>query len=236
MNCIIIDDDILICTILEEFIQRTNGIQLKNTFHNPLEAINNIENFNEIDVIFLDMEMPEMSGLEFLRSLIYSPHIIFISSNRNYAIDAFDSNAIDFLLKPIEYSRFLKAVQKVKEKIKEDTSKLKTESNNTFLFKKKNTYFKVMQQEIIWIEAHDNYTKVITCDNTFLTNNTLKSLEDTLPASTFIRTHRSFIINKSYLSRIEENTIYLAYNEKTSAIPLSKMYKDTIFNSTISFK
>ena len=236
MNCIIIDDDIVICTILEDFITRTSGLQLKNIFHDPISAINNIKNFKEIDVIFLDMEMPNMSGLEFLSTLIYAPKVIFISSNKEYAIDAFDYNAIDFLLKPIEYPRFVKAIQKIKEKNQEDSSRVKTNDQNIFFFKKKNTYYKVLQDEIIWIEAHDNYTKIITCNNTFLTNNTLKSYEDSLPESTFIRTHRSYIINKSYLSKIEENTLFLEYDKKISAIPLSKMYKDIIFNSSFSFK
>lgn len=236
MNCIIIDDDILICTILEDFIARTEGLVLKKTFKNPLDAINTIENFKEIDLIFLDMEMPEMTGLEFIKTLIHAPKIIFISSNKDYAIDAFDNNAIDFLLKPIEYPRFLKAIQKVKTTIQEDSSKLNHVDSNIYFFKKKNTYYKVLQDEIIWIEAHDNYTKVITGNNTFLTNNTLKSYEDTLPESIFIRTHRSYIINKNYLSKIEDNTLYMEYDKKISAIPLSKMYKDVIFNSNFSFK
>lgn len=236
MNCIIIDDDTITCSILEEFIQRTKGINHKHTFRNPIEALNSIENFSSIDFIFLDMEMPEMSGLDFLKSLLVVPPIIFISSNKNYALDAFEFNAIDFLLKPIEYPRFLKGIQKIKESIKDQSSKLNEASNNTFFFKKKNTYFKVSENDIVWLEAHDNYTKVITRDNSFLINNTLKSFEESLPSTSFVRAHRSYIINTSYLARIEENKLFLELNGKISAIPLSKMYKDYIFNSTNSFK
>lgn len=237
MNCIIIDDDIVICTLLEQFIKKTPGLTLKQTFHNPIEAIESIHEFSQIDMIFLDMEMPEMNGVEFLESLITIPQIIFISSNKNYAVDAFNFNAIDFLLKPIEYPRFLKAIQKVKDAMKEHTAQLKPEqTDNSYFFKKKNAYHKVTQQDILWIEAHDNYSKIITFDTVFLTNNTLKSFEDLLPKHTFIRTHRSFIINKSYLTRIEENRLHLEYKGKTTSIPYSKMYKDSIFNSTIAFK
>lgn len=236
MKCIIIDDDLLVCKILEELIQKTQGLQHLQTFHNPLEALNTIQNYNEIDIIFLDMEMPEMSGLQFLQSLLYTPQIIFISSNRTYAVDAFNLNAIDFLLKPIEYSRFLKSIQKVKEKLKEDSSQINSETDNSFFFKKKNTYYKVLRQDILWLEAHDNYTKVITLDNSFLTNNTLKSFEDKLPSSIFKRVHRSYIINKTFLSKIEENKLVIEYKDKSSSIPFSKMYKDSIFNSNTSFK
>jgi len=236
MKCIIIDDDLLVCKILEELIQKTQGLQLIHIFHNPIEALNTIQNYNEIDIVFLDMEMPEMSGLQFLQSLLYTPHIIFISSNRNYAVDAFNLNAIDFLLKPIEYSRFLKSIQKVKEKLKEDSSQINSETDNSFFFKKKNTYYKVLRQDILWLEAHDNYTKVITFDNSFLTNNTLKSFEDKLPNSIFKRVHRSYIINKTYLSKIEENKLVIEYKDKSSSIPFSKMYKDSILNSNTSFK
>lgn len=236
MNCIIIDDDLVICTLLEQYIKKTPGIQLKHVFHNPLEAIDAVEEFSQIDVIFLDMEMPDMNGIEFLQSLLYIPHIVFISSNKNYAIDAFNFNAIDFLLKPIEYTRFLKSIQKLKDALKEQSAKLKPESENSYFFKKKNAYYRVLQQDILWIEAHDNYSKIITSDSVFLTNNTLKSFEDMLPTHMFIRTHRSFIINKMYLTRIEENRLHLEFNGKTTSIPYSKMYKDSIFNSTISFK
>lgn len=236
MKCIIIDDDLLVCKILEGLILKTKGLQLLYTFHNPIEALNTIQNYNEIDIIFLDMEMPEMNGLEFLQTLIYTPKVIFISSNKDYAVEAFNLNAIDFLLKPIEYSRFLKSIQKVKEKLKEDSSHINSEVDSSFFFKKKNTYYKVLQQDILWLEAHDNYTKVITLDNSFLVNNTLKSFEDKLPSSIFKRVHRSYIINKMFLSKIEENMLVIEYKEKSSNIPFSKMYKDSIFNSNTSFK
>ncbi|HON51650.1 MAG TPA: LytTR family DNA-binding domain-containing protein [Bacteroidales bacterium] len=236
MNCIILDDDIVICTLLENYIKKTPGIHIKHVFHSPLQAFESINEFSHIDVLFLDMEMPDMNGIEFLNSLIHIPQIIFISSNKNYAIDAFNYNAIDFLLKPIEYPRFLKSIQKVKDALKEQSAQMKPESDNAYFFKKKNAYYKVLQQDIIWIEAHDNYSKIITCDSVYLTNNTLKSFEDMLPSHMFIRTHRSFIINKRYLNRIEENRLHLEYNGKTSSIPYSKMYKDVIFNSSISFK
>jgi len=237
MNCIIIDDDKVICTLLEQYIKKTSGLQLKYVFHNPIQAIEAIQEFSHIDVIFLDMEMPEMNGIEFLESLLTIPHIVFISSNKEYALDAFNYNALDFLLKPIEYPRFLKSIQKVKDAIKEHSAQIKPElTDNSYFFKKKNAYYKVLQEDIIWIEAHDNYSKIITCDSIFLTNNTLKSFEDMLPRHLFIRTHRSFIINKKYLTRIEENRLHLEYKGKSTSIPYCKMYKDAIFNSTISFK
>ncbi|MFO7869482.1 MAG: LytTR family DNA-binding domain-containing protein [Bacteroidales bacterium] len=236
MDCIILDDDKLTCTIIEEFIAKTEGLHLKKTFTNPIEALNSVEITSTVQLIFLDMEMPEMHGIEFLKTSIHIPQVIVISSSKNYALDAFDVNATDFLLKPISYHRFLQAIQKARHQHHEEKSHIDTITNNAFFFKKKNVFYKVLSQDIIWLESNDNYTNVITKDNIFIVNNTLKSFEKTLSSKNFIRTHRKYIINLQFLSRIEDNHLFMEYKGKVTSIPFSKTYKNALLNSAISFK
>lgn len=236
MDCIIIDDDKITCTILESFIEKTNGLKLIKTFYNPVEALQAHELFHAGTLMFLDMEMPEMHGLDFLKSHIHTPHVIFISGSKNYALDAFNFNARDFLLKPITYPRFLQAIQKVRQIYQEDKSQVDTVTNHAFFFKKKHVFYKVVPKDIIWIESNDNYTNVITKDTSFMVNNTLKSFESILVDKNFIRTHRRYIINLEYLWQIEDNHIFMRLQQKTTAIPLSKTYKDALLKTAISFK
>lgn len=236
MDCIIIDDDKITCKILEEFIAKTSGLRLKKTFFNPIEALDSREIIQSGNLIFLDMEMPEMHGLDFLQTSIQIPQVIIVSGSKNYASDAFDFNATDFLLKPITYSRFLQAIEKARLQFREDKSRIDTITNNAFFFKKKNVFYKVLPKDIIWIESNDNYTNVVTKEHTFLVNNTLKSFEKILSEKNFIRTHRRYVINLEYLSRIEDNHLFIELLGKTTSIPLSKNYKEALLNTAISFK
>jgi len=236
MDCIILDDDTLTCSILEGYINKTPSLRLKKIFNNPIDALNSLELLSSVNLIFLDMEMPEMTGIEFLDSCINRPQIIMISGSKNYALDAFDYNATDFLLKPIPYARFSQAIQKAKQKIKDDKSLLDTITNNAFFFKKKGVFYKVLASDIVWIESNDNYTNVITKENTFLVNNTLKSFDETLTEKNFLRIHRKYIINLDFLSRIEDNHVFIELQKKITSLPVSKAYKEMLLNTAISFK
>ena len=205
MDCIIIDDDKTSCKILEKFIAKTNDLCLKRTFYNPIEALKHQEIIHANNLIFLDMEMPEMHGLDFLKTNIHIPYVIFTSVSKGYALNAFDFNAIDFLLKPITYKRFLQSIEKVRQQVYVDTLHADTNSQKPFFFKKKGVLYKVLPVDIIWIESNDNYINVITKEHTFIVNNTLKSFEKILAKNNFLRTHRCYIINLKYLSCIDDN-------------------------------
>ena len=223
MNCIVIDDDALSRRVIEEFITRTGFLELKNSFQNAVEAINALDkNPEEIDLIFLDIEMPEMDGIDFLNTLINLPQVIIVSSKEKYALEAFDYDVTDYLLKPITYGRFYKAV--LKSKNIHDT-KSKKETDEIFI-KKNSALVQLKYDDILWVEALENYVIVISFNEKFTIHFTMKSIESQLPVSQFKRVHRSYIVNVRKINRIEDNSIYIKSNDGIKAIPIGKAYKD----------
>ncbi|MCK5169797.1 MAG: response regulator transcription factor [Bacteroidales bacterium] len=223
MNCIVIDDDALSRRVIEEFITRTDFLELKNSFQNAVEAINALDkNPEEIDLIFLDIEMPEMDGIDFLNTLINLPQVIIVSSKEKYALEAFGYDVTDYLLKPITYGRFYKAV--LKSKNIHDT-RSKKEPNEIFI-KKNSALVQLKYDDILWVEALENYVIIISYDEKFTIHFTMKSIESQLPANQFKRVHRSYIVNVRKINRIEDNSIYIKSNDGIKAIPIGKAYKD----------
>ncbi len=223
MNCIVIDDDALSRRVIEEFITRTDFLDLKNSFQNAVEAINALDKSNEeIDLIFLDIEMPEMDGIDFLNTLEVHPQVIIISSKEKYAIDAFDYDVTDFLLKPPTYGRFYKAVLKSK-KIHE--SKNSKEVDEIFI-KKNSALVQLKYNDILWVEALENYVIVNSYKEKFTIHFTMKSIESQLPVSHFKRVHRSYIVNVRKISRIEDNSIFIKSDDGIKSIPIGKAYKE----------
>ena len=227
MNCIIIDDDKLSCKVIEEFIARTETLTLLNTYSNAVSAINALKNEQEIDLIFLDIEMPEMSGLDFLESLTTDPQIIIISSKEKYALNAFEYDVTDYLLKPVQYGRFYKAVNKAT--IRFNKGKLDTKGDEIFI-KHNSSLVRLKYVDILWVEALENYVIVNTYHEKFTIHFTMKSIEQKLPASKFTRVHRSFIVNTSSINVIEDNAILIKTHEGTKSIPIGKSYKDKLMD------
>jgi len=223
MNCIIIDDDVLSRRVVEEFVSRTEFLELKYSFENAVQAINKSEIFTEeIDLIFLDIEMPEMDGIDFLNTLNNLPQVIIISSKEKYAINAFDYDVTDYLLKPINYSRFFKAVSKAK-KIHESKSKKKTDE---IYVKKHSALVRLKFQDILWVEALENYVIIAVFNEKFTIHFTMKSIENQLPSEIFKRVHRSYIINIGKIDRIEDNAVLIRSSEGPKNIPIGKAYKE----------
>ncbi|MGE0087990.1 MAG: LytR/AlgR family response regulator transcription factor [Bacteroidales bacterium] len=223
INCIIIDDDVLSRRVVEEFVNRTEFLSLKYSFENAVEAIKRSDIFNdEIDLIFLDIEMPEMDGIDFLNTLSNLPQVIIISSKEKYAISAFDYDVTDYLLKPITYGRFFKAVSKAKQ-IHE--TKAKKKSGEIYV-KKASALVRLKFEDILWVEALENYVIIAVFNEKFTIHFTMKSIENQLPTDIFKRIHRSFIINIGKIDRIEDNSVIIKSNEGLKSIPIGKAYKD----------
>lgn len=223
MNCIIIDDDVISRRVVEEFVNRTDFLELKYSFENAVEAIKKSDIFkDEIDLIFLDIEMPEMDGIDFLNTLSNLPQVIIISSKEKYAINAFDYDVTDYLLKPINYSRFFKAVTKAR-KIDESKSKKKV---NEIYVKKSSALVRLKFEDILYVEALENYVIIAVFNEKFTIHFTMKSIENQLPVDVFKRVHRSFIININKIERIEDNSVIIKSNEGTKSIPIGKAYKE----------
>jgi DNA-binding LytR/AlgR family response regulator len=226
MNCIIIEDDPLSMRVVEEFVKRTDFLELKHEFHDAVEAINTLNVSQEgIDLIFLDIEMPEMSGIEFLNTIKKPPLVIIISSQEKYALEAFEYQVTDYLLKPVTYSRFYKAVKKAQEqqKAQEATNQQK---NDEIFIKKETALVRLKYNDILWVEAMENYIVINTYKQKFTIHFTMKSIMNQLPYDIFKRVHRSYIVNIKNIDRIEDNYIIIQVDKGTKQIPIGKAYKE----------
>ena len=219
MNCIIIDDDKLSRRIVEEFILKTEGLNLKHSFSDAVEAINVLKADEEIHLIFLDIEMPEMSGIDFLNSLKNPPQIIIVSSKGKYALDAFEYDVTDYLLKPVTYSRFYKAVDKAVSRFEKNKSNIL--GKEEIFIKKNSTLVRLKYDEILWVEALENYVIFNTFKDKYTIHFTMKAIEQKLPTNKFTRVHRSYIVNVKLVDKTSSNQIEI---EKTK-IPLGRVYK-----------
>lgn len=228
MNCIIVDDDKLSCKLLEEFVSKSSSLNLVGIFSDAVSARNELSKRRDIDLIFLDIQMPEMDGFDLLGSLDYPPNIIVVSSAEDYALKAFDFNVVDYLLKPITYGRFCKAIDKTSRYFsrKEQVSGGEEE----IFIKKGSSLVKLKIKEIVFCEALENYVTLNTKDEKFTIHFTMKAIENQLPSSVFIRVHRSYIINKSMIQAIKENSLDLIVGDTVKNIPVGKSFKDLLLN------
>jgi len=224
MNCIIIDDDLMSRRVIEEFVGRTDQLNLVSSYENAVDAINAFNTGEDIDLIFLDIEMPEMSGIDFIESLQNPPQIIIISSKEKYALDAFNYDVTDYILKPVSYSRFFKAVNKANVRFK---NKVDTKDNEIFI-KKNSALVRLKYEEILWVEALENYVIFNTYSEKYTIHFTMKAIEQKLPSNMFTRVHRSFIVNTHSINLIEDNSIIVLTKEGKKTIPIGKSYKDKL--------
>ncbi len=224
MDCIIIDDDQLSVKVLEEFINKTDGLTLKASFLDAVEARNYLSKNSMIDLIFLDIEMPEMSGFDLLGSLIELPLVIITSSKQKYAIDAFDFEVTDYLLKPIDYKKFYRAFSRAKKHF--DLEKVVTNDSGDIFVKKGSNLLRLKFSEILWIEALENYVVFNTHNSKITIHFTMKAIEEKFPSPHFSRVHRSYIVNTKSISIIKENTLEIKYGRHIETIPIGKSFKE----------
>jgi DNA-binding LytR/AlgR family response regulator len=219
MNCIIVDDDDASRKVLSHLIKQTDFLNEVAACPNPVEAMKVLQK-QEIDLVFLDIEMPEMTGMDMLKTLENRPGVILTTSHKEYALDAFNLNVIDYLVKPVELPRFIKAVNKAKDLI---SVKDQVSANREYFFIKKDSVLtKVPVKDILWIEALGDYITVHTKEQRFILHATLKSIENKLPADKFIRVHRSYIVQMDNVKLVEDTTIYI----NDVSIPVGAMYKE----------
>jgi DNA-binding LytR/AlgR family response regulator len=228
MNCIIVDDDKVTCKILEGYVGKSTSLNLVGSFCDSVAARNIITQRQDIDLIILDIQMPEMDGFDFINSLDYPPNIIIVTSGEEYALKAFDFNVVDYLLKPVSYGRFCKAIDKtIRYFSRKETPN--TDDEEIFI-KKGSSLVKLKLKDIIFIEALENYVTLNTSDDRFTIHFTMKAIENHLPSGVFIRVHRSYIINKSMIQSIKENSLDLIVGDTMKSIPVGKSFRDTLLN------
>jgi DNA-binding LytR/AlgR family response regulator len=228
MNCIIVDDDKLSCKILEGYVNKYASLNLVGVFNDPVSARNEISKQKDVDLILLDVKMPEMDGFDLIGSLDHPPNIIIVSGGGEFALKAFDFNVVDFLLKPISYARFCKAIDKV---VRYFAPKEISKSGDEEIFiKKGSSLVKLKLREIVFVEALENYVTLNTNTDKFTIHFTMKAIESQLPSGVFIRVHRSFIINKSMIQTIKESSLDIMVGHTVKNIPVGKSFRDSLLN------
>jgi len=225
ISTIAIDDEPLALKLLSGYIAKTPFLSLEGEFDNPLAAIEFLEH-TAVDLIFLDIHMPDLSGIEFVRALASNPKIVFTTAYEKYAIEGFKLEAMDYLLKPFSYEEFLVAAQKAKKQIElEQKATITIEANNEFLFLKSDYKIRRINfDDILYIEGLKDYVKVYLRNEPkpLLTISSMKQIEAKLPVTRFMRVHRSFIVNLSRIEIIERFRIVFG----KVYIPVSDQYKD----------
>jgi DNA-binding LytR/AlgR family response regulator len=225
ISCLIVDDEPLAQDVLNSYVKQTPQLELIGICNNAIEALEKMK-LSTIDLIFLDIQMPEITGIDFLRSLKNPPMVIFTTAYQNYAIEGFELNAIDYLLKPFSQDRFNKAVRKA-----EELSKLKEEHHqreDDYIFIKSDQKLqKIYYTDIIFIEALADYVKIHTPEKRYITLQTMKNMEEKLPDKFFKRVHRSYIIALDKIKTLVGSAVEV----EGQKIPIGKNYKEAFFNA-----
>lgn len=222
LNCMIVDDDEMSRLLVSKFVEQTDFLTLTHVLDNTIEASNILidEKNNDVDLVFLDVEMPEMTGLDLAKSLKNTYPIIFITSKKEYAIEAFEDNVLDYLVKPIEYTRFLKSAVKAKD---QRDKELKFAEKEDHLFVKSGSKFvRIPYDELYFVEALADYVIFNSVKGKYIVHHTMKGIEKRLPVSIFSRVHRSYIVNRNRINHIEDFNI--AISDKV--IPIGASYKE----------
>jgi DNA-binding LytR/AlgR family response regulator len=235
MNVLIVDDEPLALDVLETYIKSMPDLNLVARSQNAFEA-NSALREHTVDLMFLDIEMPQMTGVDFLKSLTNPPMVIFTTAYSNYAVDGFNLNAIDYLLKPISLDRFMKSVNKALEHM-EAHGKVPEGGANFFFVKADKQHKKVNFSDIIYIEGLKDYVMIWQPSGRTTTLQTMKSLEDRLPPNRFIRIHRSFIVAIEKITAIEGNMVeVIDTHNKTKMLPIGKNYRDELIEIIEKYK
>lgn len=226
ISCVITDDEPVARKGLQGYVEKVDFLRLAGVFDNAI-SLNSFLKENRVDLLLLDIEMPYLSGLDLLQSLANPPKVIFTTAYEQYALKGYELEVADYLLKPISFERFLKAVNRVHAKMAETV----TEPPHLFV-KTDNKLEKVVLEDILYVEAMENYIALHTVRGRLITHSTLKSLIEHLPASTFIQVHKSYVVHMGKITHLEGNTIGIG---KVS-IPLSRGLKEGVMETLLRNK
>lgn len=220
MTSIIVEDIQMAADFLRKFCEKSGLVEVKGHFLNVADALAFLDKEN-VDLIFLDVEMPGATGFELMDSLTYRPKVILTTSKTEYAFDAFQYHVDDYLKKPFTYKRFLESIEKI-QKVGA-TTEVSVEADHLFI-KVDTKLVKLMNNDILYVESMGDYVKFVTPEKKYVSLNTLKNLEEKLSKSSFLKVHRSYIVNITKIDDLQGNTVYINGN----AIPIGKAHKDDV--------
>ncbi|MBS1607904.1 MAG: response regulator transcription factor [Bacteroidetes bacterium] len=228
LRCIAIDDEPLALELLEDNISKVPYLQLLASCSNPVEAMKVLQE-QPIDLIFLDIQMPGLTGIQFLQSLTQKPMAILITAYEKYALEGFNLDVVDYLVKPVSLDRFIKACNKAWElyQLRRKPAAQSTESLQDYIFVNVDySLLKVVLNDIVWIEGLKDYIRIHlkSSNKPVITRMGMKAIEDELPASRFIRIHKSYIVSKNHITAVRKNSVFLEETE----LPVSDNYRDVI--------
>ncbi|WP_163410423.1 LytR/AlgR family response regulator transcription factor [Flavobacterium ajazii] len=235
INCLIIDDEPLAINIIKNYLEPLENFEVTNTFSNPIEGLNFIKN-NNVDVIFLDINMPVLDGINFIKSLENPPLIVITSAYSQFAIETYELDVLDYLVKPIEFPRLMKTLNKISKRIeKKDNVTLDSNPDSPFIFVKidKKRMKKIFFNEILVIESLKDYLKINTLTGKYIIHSTLSDFTDLLPEKNFLRIHRSYTIAIDKIDAVEGNSIEIEGLRYVIGRSYIDHVKQRILNSSI---
>jgi len=224
IKCIIVEDEVLAQNVIQSHLQKVERFELVGVCNNALEAKEVLDK-QEVDLIFLDIQLPGMTGLNFLRSLPNPPLVVLTTAYAEYALESYEFNIIDYLLKPISFERFSKTVNKIVDGRLFTREKDSLPGDHIFI-KSNSKFFKVNFSEIIYIESMKDYLKIHTAEYKLVTHQTMNDMEKILPAKQFIRVHKSYIVAVAHIKTIYGNSIEM----EKATIPIGINYKEKVMN------
>lgn len=227
ISYIIVDDETASHDIIEDYGTNLTYLTLKKNCYNAFEAMEYLHK-NKIELIFLDLNMPKLTGFDFLKTLSNPPKIIVTTAYKEFALEGYELNIDDYLLKPFSFQRFLKAVNKINDMLTEEATVAKSidldPSNQSFFIKDERKHYQVKFVDILFVEAYGNYVKVHTENQMIITHQTLSSFEKLLPEKQFIKVHKSFIVALGKIDLVEGNQLFI----QTHKVPIGKIYRSSI--------
>ena len=240
INCVVIDDEPLAREGLAGYVNDLDFLHLLGTCESPLEAGSMLDQ-HSVDLIFLDVQMPKLNGIDFLKTLRHPPLVVLTTAYPQYALEGYQLDVLDYLLKPIMFDRFYQAAQKAKAqwelRQRAQTNSASTEADTPprpgeedhFFIKVEHKYEKIALREIRYVEAMQNYVVIHTTQNKYMTLVTLKSVEERLPDAGFIRTHKSYLVAKDKITSVEGNQIFIG----EQMVPISRHYREAVIEALI---
>ncbi|MBK9320416.1 MAG: response regulator transcription factor [Bacteroidetes bacterium] len=226
MKCIIVDDEPLAQEVLERYLENIRELELVTKCNNALEAFE-VLNHENIDLMFLDISMPVISGIDFLRSLRKSPAVIITTAHPDFALQGYELDVVDYLVKPVSLERFMKAVNKALDRVKQHAPSEISNKADFMFVKSDQKLIRINFSDISYIEGMKDYVKIFTKEKMIVTLHTMRFFESSLPSDSFIRVHKSYIVNASAIKSIAGNELEL----QLARIPIGSSYKDQLMRS-----